>query len=100
MKVVVLLEVRDLESFRDYETRAVRIMREYSGSLVSAFRPDVEHSSGDEFHEVHILEFPSINEFRRYRSDAALAELPQLRSKAIASTKLYVSGEAVTYDAA
>lgn len=98
IQVIVLLEVRDPERFHEFETRAIQIMGQHSGRIVSAFRPDPNLSTDGDVHEVHVIEFESKDAFLAYRSDPRLAELASLRKAAILSTEMYVAGESVTYE--
>ena len=45
IQVVVLLKIKDIEKFKDYEHQAIKIMDAYSGVIISAFTPDDMESS-------------------------------------------------------
>ena len=98
IQILVLLEVNDQGAFREFESRAIRVMKKYGGTLVSAFEPDIQESSDKRINEIHYLEFPSLEAFKNYRADDGLLKLKELRNKAIASTTVYVSGKPVTYE--
>ena len=95
--IVVLLEVKDAELFRTFENAAIIIMKKYGGSLQVAFQPDENFSSSKNVDEVHQLQFPDIESFKRYRVDPELKELTELRIKAIANTTVLVSGKKISY---
>ena len=86
IQIVVILEVKDRESFMEFETAALEVMKEHGGVLTSAFEPDPVESSPSKAEEVHIIQFPSIEAFRNYRIDSRLKEMSLLRNKAISNT--------------
>ena len=67
IQIVVILEVKDRESFMQFETAALEVMKEHGGVLISAFEPDPVESSPSKVEEVHIIQFPSLKAFRNYR---------------------------------
>ena len=95
--VVVMLFVGDggLEALRDFETKAMEVLRSYSAELLSAFRPIPTESDGPD--EIHLLKFPSQEAFESFKQDPRHAELAAERSKAISKTILYVSDQLVQY---
>lgn len=98
IQIIVLLEIGDPDSFKEFEIKATAIMKKYGGKVISAFCPDKEVSTNDDIGEIHILEFPSIQAFRNYRIDEELKNMQQLRKKAVISTKVYVSDKFVSYE--
>jgi len=97
IEIIVLLEVKDKVSFKEFESRAIKIMNKYNGKLVSAFRPNKEESTLRNIFEVHYLEFPDIDAFSSYKSDHEHNDLKELRNKAISKTSIIVSGDKVVY---
>lgn len=95
--IVVLLEIADKEAFDIFESRAIKIMQKYNGRLVSAFEPDSLNSSPNTINEVHILQFETLKDFKKYRNDEALKKMRELREKAIKNTTIYVSGKKKNY---
>ncbi len=91
IQVVVLLKVKNIEKFEGYERQAIKIMAEHSGRLISAFTSNDKESSDIEFGEIHVLEFPSVEQFHSYRADQKILELTALREQAIEKTSVYVS---------
>lgn len=98
IQIIVLLEIGDLNSFKEFETKAATIMKKYDGKVISAFSPDKEASTQDNIGEIHILEFPDMQAFRNYRADDELKDMQQLREKAITSTKIYISDKFISYE--
>ncbi len=84
--VVVELTVREgrFKEFQGFEARAVRLMSEFGGKLVYAFRPD--DTAGDA--EVHVLEFPNKLSFEKYRNDPRTASMAAIRDRVIESTRI------------
>jgi len=95
--VVAILTVHPgaLDQFREFETRAVRILARYGGSMERTV--SVEPSVADEQREVHLLRFPSKDAFARYRSDEELASLAGLRSASIAHTEILIGRDGPQY---
>ena len=97
IQIIVLLTIRDRAKFTDYETRAIKIMAEHRGHLISAFTPDENESSDNRIDEVHILEFPSIDLFYAYKVNPKLQQLANLREQAIGKTTMYMSNKFLDY---
>ncbi|MEH6557558.1 MAG: DUF1330 domain-containing protein [Oceanicoccus sp.] len=91
IQIIVLLTIKDSVKFTDYETQAIKIMAEHEGHLISAFTPDENESTDNFVHEVHILEFPSIDLFYAYKNNPKLQQLADLREQAIGKTTMYMS---------
>ena len=66
LQIVAILDVKNLECFKDYEQRALTIMQQYRGRLLSAFKTQ---GQGDAYQEVHVLSFPDEDCFYAYRQD-------------------------------
>ncbi len=98
IQVIVLLEAIDTKALQAFETQAVEIMKKYDGKLVAAFEPDASESSSSNISEIHYLEFPSIEAFRKYRNDPQHRELSALRKNAISKTTVFVSGNTRVYE--
>lgn len=98
IKVIVLLEVKDPKALQLFERQAVKIMKKYEGKLVVAFEPDANESSSSNIAEIHYLQFPSIDAFKKYRADPQHLELSELRKKAISNITIFVSGNTKDYE--
>ncbi len=79
--------------FRQFEAKAVQIMRRYGGRIEKVIRPLESAQAAPLPHEIHILSFPDIERFEAYRADTDLAALAPLRQAAIARTEITI-GEA------
>ena len=97
IEIIALLEVKDEASFKEFESKAIKIMQKHNGKLISAFRPNKKESTLNNIFEVHYLEFPDIVAFNNYKSDPGHNELKELRSNGISKTSVIVSGEKVVY---
>lgn len=73
-------------------------MNKYEGKLMAAFEPDASESSSSNIAEVHYLQFPNIEAFRKYRTDPQHIELAGLRDDAISNTTVFVSGNTKDYE--
>ena len=84
------------DSFREYETKAARVLSRYGGVIERTVV--VEPSAPDErMREVHILSFPSEEAFRRYGTDPDLVALAGLRLTSIAHTDVLFGREGPDY---
>ena len=83
--------------FRQFETQAVRVMKKYGGRIENVIRPTASVPSGSSPHEIHIVSFPSMEQFEAYRGDAELAKLAPLRQSAIARTEIVIGEEGEPY---
>lgn len=97
--LVVTLTVRReaLVPFRDYEGRAVAIMRRHGGVLERTVFVD-DGPADPLVKEVHLLTFPDRGAFERYRADPDLAAAAPLRAQAVVATELLVGVEGLSYD--
>lgn len=98
IQIIVLLEIGDLDSFREFEMKAAGIMKKHHGKIISAFSPNKEVSTDDNIGEIHVLTFPDLRAFRNYQADEDLKNMKELRKKAIISTKIYVSEQFTSYE--
>jgi len=97
IQIIVLLEINDQASFRKFEAKAITIMGKYQGQLLSAFTPNKTESTLPKIDEVHCLQFPTLDAFKRYRRDPELKNLAELREKGLSKTTVLVSDNAVIY---
>ena len=84
-------------AFREFETEAARVMQRYGGRIDRVIRPTVPAGEGPLPHEIHIVSFPSLEQFEAYREDQYLAELAPLRQSAIARTEVTMGEEGEPY---
>lgn len=94
--IVALLTIRDEEAFEQFETQAIAIMKNYGGSLDTAFRPQGS-ATEQRVDEIHVLKFPDLEAFEGYRADETLSSLAALRSRAISESAVYVSDQQRSY---
>jgi uncharacterized protein (DUF1330 family) len=71
--------------FEQFESAAAAIMSRYGGAIERriGFAPD---AAGETPHEVHVVTFPDNASLERYRRDAGLLALADLRASAIRKT--------------
>lgn len=78
--------------FVQFEASAEVIMRRYGGRLER--RIGFPGKTPAEYpHEVHLLTFPDQQTFERYRADADLQALGELRARAIRQTTVWVGND-------
>jgi uncharacterized protein (DUF1330 family) len=77
------------KEFEEFETAAESIMRRHGGRLER--RIGIASSANPEQpHEVHLVTFPDEASFARYRTDADLQALAELRTRAIRQTTIWM----------
>jgi antibiotic biosynthesis monooxygenase (ABM) superfamily enzyme len=80
--------------FEQFESAAVKIMGRYGGRIecrLVCAQPDNQPS------EVHLVTFPDAESFERYREDADLRALSELRSRAIRATTIWHGTDAPAF---
>jgi len=97
IEIIVILEIKDKIFFEEFERKAIDIMSNHDGKLISAFEPNETESTEKTVDEVHYLQFSDIQAFNNYRKDPKLLELSELRNKAILKTKIIVSEKFKNY---
>jgi len=70
-----------IEGLREFESKVIPILREHKGNLLSASYN--ENKTEEEPDEVHVIQFPSIENFEAYKSDVRVVELASLKSEMI-----------------
>ena len=98
IQITVLLEIKDKALFKTFESKAIKVMEKYDGKLRLAYEPIKAESSLSNIGEVHYLEFPDIDAYKRYRRDPELEKLSGLRADSILKTNILVSGENIIYE--
>ena len=94
-KLIVTLTVADFEAFESFERCAAAIMADYDGQIFQAYETvRLGDGSGQ---EVHIVEFPSEDQFIAYKNDSRLSELSELRRRAITNTDVKPILKSKTY---
>ncbi len=74
--------------FEQFESAARAIMRRYGGRIERRIGCTPQ-AGRNQPHEVHIVTFPDEHSFDRYRSDADLNALADLRARAIRETMVW-----------
>lgn len=94
LTLVVALHVDParLDEFERFETRASRIMSRYGGRIERRLR--FAETDPEAPHEVHLVTFPSAEAFSRYRADPELADLSELRARAVRRTTIWQGADA------
>ena len=87
---------REVE-FRQFETAAARIMKKYGGHVEHVIRPIASGAAETLPHEIHVVTFPSREQFDAYRVDPDLASFATLRHVAIARTDIILGKEGEPY---
>ena len=87
---------REVE-FRQFEVEAARIMKKYGGQIERVIRPTASGAAEALPHEIHIVTFPSREQFAAYRADQDLASFAALRQVAIARTDVVMGEEGEPY---
>ena len=78
--------------FERFESAAASIMRRYGGRIERRIGCTAS-ANAEQPHEVHIVAFPDEASFARYRADADLQALADLRTGAIRHTTVWMGKE-------
>jgi uncharacterized protein (DUF1330 family) len=80
------------KEFEQFETAAESIMHRHGGRLERRIAV-ASRANPDQPHEVHIVTFPDEASFARYRADADLQTLAELRTRAIRQTTIWMGSD-------
>lgn len=96
--IVAILTIRDGESarFQEFESKAARIMLRYGG-VIERTVTLLPQSTSELDRELHILRFPSREQFDAYRVDPDLQALSALRNAAIAHSEIWLGHDGPNY---
>ena len=86
--VMLFIHAGHESGFEVFESNAAEIMRRYGGAIERRIRCAGQPDSGEPY-EVHIVTFPDQQALDRYRKDPELAQLAELRAKAIHHTVVW-----------
>jgi uncharacterized protein (DUF1330 family) len=95
--VQLFIQVNKEVEFQQFEREAAQIMQKYHGQIEKVIRPIRNGQRNEQPYEVHIVWFPSMEEFESYRKDPDLAELADLRQSAISRTEIIIGHEVNPY---
>lgn len=101
LTVIVHLYATDkgIEALRSFERKVLPILHSHGGQLVTALSPSRAFGNFDPLpDEVHILNFPSEQDFQDYRDDPLHLGLATERTQAIRHTEIMLSITAAPYD--
>ena len=79
--VLISVHPGQLETLREYERRAVPVMRRHGGDLQRVLRPADPGGEGPD--EVHLLTFDAPDGLARFRADPELERYRPLREAAV-----------------
>ena len=77
------------KGLREFESKVIPILREHKGNLISASYN--ENKTVSEPDEVHVIQFPSIENFEAYKSDVRVVELASLKSEMISKMDVFIT---------
>ena len=78
-----------IQGLREFESRVIPILREHEGNLLSASYN--ENKAEHEPDEIHVIQFPSAENFEAYKSDARVVELASLKSEMISKMDVFIT---------
>ena len=97
IQIIALLYAseNEIEGLREFESKVIPILREHEGKLISA--SSNEDKTLNEPDEIHVIQFPSIEEFNAYKIDLRVVELSSLKSKMIKKADVYITNNFYQY---
>ena len=98
LTMVVTLTVRNeaVEMFREFESRAARVMIKYGGAIERTVVIPPKNP-GEFYKEVHIVTFPDDPAFQAYRQDEESKALVPLREASVVKTEIWVGKRGPDY---
>ena len=81
--VSIFIRPGQIETLRQYEQAAARIMAEHGGRFLHVFRPLHPDENEATPNEIHLLAFPSEAAFAAFRADPELRPYYPLRDQAV-----------------
>lgn len=98
IQLIVLLYASQhgIDGLRKFESKVIPILREHGGTLISASSKQ-DHTS-NEPDEIHVIQFPSMNEFNAYKNDARVITLRAEKEKMIQKMDLYMTNTFHSYE--
>ena len=95
MIVIATLDVIDFTQLQHFETKVAPIMQSVGAKILHAIETNrYEDGSGE---EIHILYFPDIESFERYKSKTRDDAIQKLRSAAISKIDIKIERQSKTY---
>ncbi|MGO9451250.1 MAG: hypothetical protein ACLQDV_09445 [Candidatus Binataceae bacterium] len=82
--------------YEQFESAAARIMSRYGGRIERRIRRTAP--AADTPYEVHLVTFPDPQAFERYREDAELKGLAEMRARAIRATIVWSGVDLPTFE--
>ena len=97
IQIIALLYASEngVEGLREFESQAIPILREHSGTLISAtYKANKTECEPD---EIHVIQFPNLESFEAYKFDERILNLSSLKSQMIRKMDVYISDTFVEY---
>ncbi|MGJ8682023.1 DUF1330 domain-containing protein [Paraglaciecola sp.] len=91
IQIIALLYASNngINGLREFESKAIPILREHQGELLSASFN--ENKAENEPDEIHVIHFPNIESFKAYKNDPRVIELSSLKEQMISKMEVYVT---------
>ena len=81
--VSIFVQPGQMETLRQYEQAAVRVMAHHGGRFLHVFRPPHPGANETTPDEIHLLTFPSEAAFAAFRADPELRPYHPLRDQSV-----------------
>ena len=91
IQIIALLYASNhgIKGLREFEAQAITILREHKGVLISSSSNDIQ--SPQEPDEIHVIQFPSSENFQAYKNDPRLLRLASLKAQTIRKMDVYIT---------
>jgi len=97
IQIIALLYASEngVEGLREFESQAIPILREHYGTLISAsYNANKPQGEPD---EIHVIQFPSVENFEAYKKDDRIINLSSLKAKMIRKMDAYITNTFLKY---
>jgi len=91
IQIIALLYASNngLKGLREFESKAIPILKEHGGVLVSASSNKNRSSTAPD--EIHVIQFPSMKAFEAYQNDKRIIALGALKETMISKMEVHVT---------
>ncbi len=98
MILVAILTVKKeaIDAFREYETHAAEIMKNFDGRIERTVVVQQDCSS-NLMKEIHVVTFPDETAYVSYRQDKRMVKFSYLRDQSVVHTEIFVGEEGPRY---
>lgn len=93
LTVLLFIKTGKESVFEEYENTVLPILKEYNGIIIHRLRPNYENyignSTEEQPYEIHLISFPSNNDFKAYLQDSKRLSFNSLKDDSLKYSYIY-----------